>query len=488
MTHKRSRTKRMLRDTLTGIRAIFQKKLVKNWSSLFISMIVSSASSFLCFAILGNKMSIHDYGLFSTMIALATTVSVFVNNVFSGIVINREIAVEPDVARNLLLKFLWVRIIAFLFGTAALFIYTQNDADITRVVFISLVVLLSFESFWDLFEQVAFGLKITKCSMILNVVSAIVWLIAVAVIPSEIASIYIVLPTYAFICLSKTLVYGVIDAKITQKYSCNLSNRPFKYLLFSSMPYMYNRVLGIISSQLPIILLDGYSGLEETAYYSVGEKFATPISKLTTVTISAVFPFLTRALKKDHGGTGQIVIKLFQIILSCGACGAFILCSTSKLWLVAIFGEKYAGAVEAFNYQIWYAVIVSVDSVLAMALSSDFKQKTLSIITTIDAFVLIPFLYVGIRYGAKGVAMAKLIAAMFCVFYHLFVISRIFSNNYFRWKLLLSWGIFFVLTCVGSIVKSNVLLAIVAVISLILTILLNAGDVKKLIHMGKNSR
>ena len=64
---------------IKGIKALFQKKIVKNWSSLFMSMVVSSASSFLCFAVLGNKMPVEDYGLFSTMIALATTVSVFVN-------------------------------------------------------------------------------------------------------------------------------------------------------------------------------------------------------------------------------------------------------------------------------------------------------------------------------------------------------------------------------------------------------------------------
>jgi len=471
---------------IKGIKALFQKKIVKNWSSLFMSMVVSSASSFLCFAVLGNKMPVEDYGLFSTMIALATTVSVFVNNVLAGIVANREIAVEPNSSRNLLLKFLVVRIISFLFGIVALFIYTRNDKDITQLVFISLVVLLSFDSFWDLFEQVAFGLRVTNYSMLLNVISSVIWLLVVFAIPRDMALINIILPVYAIICLSKTIIYGVVDCKLTHEYNGCSSTKSFKYLFCSSMPYMYNRILGTISTQIPILLLDGYAGLAETAYYSVGEKFATPITRLTTVTISAVFPFLTRALKKNHKLAGQAVVNLFQIILSFGACGALILCATSKYWLVAILGQKYSSAVEAFNYQIWFAVIVSVDSILSMALSSDFKQKTLSVITTIDVLLLVPFLYVGLGYGAKGIAIAKLMAAMFSVFYHLFVISHIFTGHYFNWKLIISWVIFFVLTCISSLVGNLLLLIIIFVIFTVGVFLLNGKDIKGLIYIGKS--
>ena len=471
---------------LKGIKSLFQKKIVKNWSSLFVSMIVTSISSFLCFAVLGNKMPVEEYGLFSAMIALATTVSVFVNNVLAGIVANREIAIEPSSSRNLLLKFLVIRAISFLFGIVALFLYTRGDKDITQLIFISLGVLLSFDSFWDLFEQVAFGLKVTNYSMILNIVSSIIWLLIVFLIPRDKACINLVLPIYAVICLAKTVVYGGVDFKLTREYKDCSSTKSFKYLFGASMPYMYNRVLGTVSTQIPILLLDGYAGLSETAYYSVGEKFATPITKLTMVTISAVFPFLTRALKKNHRLAGQAVVNLFQIILSFGACGALILCATSKYWLVAILGQKYSGAVEAFNYQIWFAVIVSVDSILSMVLSSDFKQKALSIITTIDALLLVPFLYVGLGYGSKGIAIAKLIAAMVSVFYHLFIISHMLTERYFNWKLILAWVLFFALACVSSLVGNLLLQIIVFVFSLVGVFLLNRKDIKELIHLGKN--
>lgn len=485
MVKRRDAGKMELRR-IKGIKALFQKKIVKNWSSLFISMVVSSASSFLCFAVLGNKMPVEDYGLFSTMIALATTVSVFVNNVLAGIVANREIAVEPSSSRDILLKFLGIRAISFIFGIVALFIYTRNDKDVTQLVFISLAVLLSFDSFWDLFEQVAFGLRVTNYSMFLNVISSVIWLLVVFTIPRDMASINIILPVYAIICLCKTLIYGFVDCKLVFRYNECSSTKSFKYLFSSSMPYMYNRILGTISTQIPILLLDGYAGLAETAYYSVGEKFATPITRLTTVTISAVFPFLTRALKKDHKLAGQAVVNLFQIILSFGACGALILCATSKYWLVAIVGQKYSNAVEAFNYQIWFAVIVSVDSILSMALSSDFKQKTLSVITTIDALLLVPFLYVGLGYGAKGIAIAKLMAAMFSVFYHLFIISHIFTGHYFNRKLILSWVLFFVLACITSLVGNLLLLITVFVFSVFGVFLLNGKEIKGLIQIGKN--
>jgi len=468
------------------LRKITTSKFVKNWSSLVLSMLVTSVSSFLCFAILGNKMSVDDYGLFNTMIALASTVSIFVNNILAGIVANREIALKPQLSRNLLYKFLVIRVLAFLVGIVAMIVYTHKDERITELVFSGLVAMLFFDSFWDLFESIAFGLKITNYSMILNIVSSLTWLVTVILVPPTAASIGMILLLYAIIHSAKTVVYGAVDYKLTKPYSGSSESLPLQYLLVSSMPYLYNRFLGIVSTQIPILLLDGYSGLTETAYYSVGEKFTTPVTKLATVTISAVFPFLTRALKKDHKATGGIVVSLFQIMLSFGACVCLLLCATSDIWLVALLGKKYVGAVESFNYQIWFAVVLAIDSAFSMVLSSDFKQKTLSVVTTIDALSLVPFLYFGIFFGAKGVAMAKLIHAVTCLLYHLFITSKYFGGTLFNARLILSWMVFVGLAIASALLSSRISLLILVAAAMVLVVVLNVPAIKRIIQLVKD--
>lgn len=461
-------------------------KIVRNWSSLVLSMLVTTVSSFLCFAILGNKMSVDDYGLFNSMIALASFVAAFVNNILTGIVINREIALKPQLSRNLLQKFLLVRGIAFVVGVVAMFIYTLRDEQVTDLVFAGLFVMLFFDSFWELFEQVAFGLKVTHHSMILNIVSSLLWLLVVLIVPQKMASVGVILILYAIILGAKTGVYGIVGYKLTKPYAGETESLPLRYLLFNSLPYLYNRILGVVTTQLPILLLDGYSGLAETAYYSVGEKFTTPVTKLATVTISAVFPFLTKALKKDRELTGKVIVYLFQMMLSCGACICLLLCATSDLWLVGLLGEKYSNAVEAFNYQIWYAVVLAVDCFYSMVLSSDFKQKTLSVVTTIDAFSLIPFLYFGIFYGAKGVALAKLICAIACLFYHLLITSKYFGGKLFNGRLLFSWLLFVVFACACTQIFSRMILLGLFAAATVLAVVLNGPTVKQLVQLVKN--
>ena len=461
------------------IRRLLRIRIIKNWSSLVFAMIVTSLSSFLCFLILGKKMTVEDYGLFNSLLALASAVAVFVNNILAGIIANREIALNKHISGTILKKFLPVRILAFIVGSIVVILYVGIKEEVSILIYVSTVLMLSFDSFWDLFEQIAFGLKVTIYSMIINIVSSVVWLVIVFILPLQWSSIGIIIFIYSIICVMKIIVYGICDLRITSCYH-EKDSLGYKYYLCSSMPYMYNRILGIISTQVPILLLDGYSGLSETAYYSVGEKFTTPLIKLVMVTISAVFPFLTEALKRNREETKQLVVYVFQLLITVGAFCALLLSTTTDIWLIGILGEKYVDAVEAFNYQIWFAVIICVDSFFSMLLSSDFRQKTLSKVTTIDAMLLLPFLYVGIYYGAKGLSFAKLIHAAICLLYHLFLTNKYYgvtAGNQREINLIGSWMIFFIIAICGILISNKIILIFICFAYMIVLYFVNKNAI-----------
>lgn len=459
--------------------AKYGKKFLINFSNLSFSMILSTVCSFLCFAILGNKMSVGDYGQFSAIIALASSVAIFINNVFASIVANREIAINPTLSRKLFLTFLKVRILVFVIACVPLTIYARN-VGYERSLVVGLISLLFVDSFFELFEQIAFGLKLTKYSMILNSASSIVWLLFVWLLPAEYFCINVILLVFSFVSIIRTLAYCFVDFKVTKQYKGVISNLSYRYLFFNSLPYLYNRLLGIISVQLPIILLGGHAGLNETAYYSVGEKFTTPISKLTMVVVSSAFPFITAALKENRQKIGHILLGAFQLILSFGTCFCLLLSSVSDWGLLVLFGEKYIAAAEAFNYQIWFTIVIMIDSLFSMTLSADFKQKTLSVITTIDALSLIPFLYFGIDYGAKGVALAKLIYSTACLLYHVFIALKYWGKGISYGRIILSWCLFAASACLCVFYPLRVVLISATLITFIFAILLNYPILKML--------
>lgn len=439
-------------------------KLLTNIINLLSASMITAVFSFLCFTFLGNKMSVEDYSVFSTVIALATTAAMIVNNIISGTVINRELAIDPRVSKNLLKKSFFARLAVFILVAILLSIYANNNSEMTVIVKIALLIILAADSFWDLFEQISFGLKITKVTVLLNVSFYFLWLIIAIVMPKHLANSNNILITYSVIFILKAALYGAFDYKITRKYS-DINSLKIIDLFRTSVPYLYIRVLGTLSAQLPILLLAGYSDFAQVAYYSVGEKLTTPVTKLATAALSAVFPYLTKAFKNARKATSEIVIQIFGLVMSFGACVSLILSSTSNYWLVLLMGEKYQNAVEAFNYQIWFAVILTVDSMISMVLSSDFKQKALAIITTIDVLVLLPFLYFGIKSGANGVAIAKLIFACISIIYHLILMSCICSGRLFHAGLIKGAIIFvalFIISQTSLPAKINLAIAIAA--------------------------
>lgn len=419
------------------------------------SSFLTAVISFVSFTIIGKKMSVEGYGVFSTSLALAKTVAPFVINVIAGIVINREIALNSSFARKLLRKTFVLRLLVTVVGTIFLSVYLFFFTDNAFAICLSIILLVVYESFWDLFEQIAFGLKQTKYTMILNSLFSSIWLVFVIICPSRIASTILVLIVYALIHLFKTIVYGLFDIKLTKREVAEESSCPGSKDLFKkSMPYFYIRCLGVVSTQVPILLLSWFSQISEVSYYSVGEKFTMPLTIFITTVVNAVFPYLTVMFKEKQQSTSRLVVKMFGLIMTISSCLALLLSATSMIWLPMIMGDKYSSAVEAFNYQIWFAVILSVDSLISMALSSNFKQKTLAIITTIDVVVLIPFLLLSLPFGAKGVAIAKLIAAGLCLIYHLVVLLKTGLHKFFDKSILIGTITFVLLFIVYEFTNS----------------------------------
>ena len=438
-----------------------KKTIVKNFGQLLFSMIVLMIATFFCYTLLGRKMTVDDYAIFSSILALTTMTSVFVNNIAAGIVANREIAIKPFASYKILKTFFGIRLFSCLIAFIILSYYVTNKYPDNKLVLLPAIMLLTTNVFFELYEQIAFGLKVTKISMLLNIFTVLVWLALVIALPKNKSSVYLVTLCYATICLIKTVCYGVWINKKTKKYVNVEYHVPTKQLILYSLPYLYNRILGTLTTQLPVLLLAGYSELSETAYYSMGEKYTAPITAIASSATSALFPFFTKVLKEDHRKAAKYVSDGILLVISFGACIAVVLCSMSEYWLVLLLGEKYKGAVEAFNFQVWFAIINSVDSIISMILSGDYKQKLLSVITTVDVAVSLLFIWKGIGGGAKGVALAKLFAAVICLAYHLVLISKLYGDRHILLRLLASW-IIFILLLYAVLFQDNYMVRIIS--------------------------
>jgi len=426
-------------------------KVYKNWGYLLISNVFSTGISFFTFIFLAKKLSPDGYGEFSTLIATVTLFATFVNNIVAGTVINREMVSQPNAGKDLVKKAIYMRALGFAVASIILVVYQYLTGKTEGVILASLIALLFSNVVWELCEQIAFGYFVTKITSLLKISVTVMWLVVVIMMPLKYATLTAFFLVYVVIILISSICYLLIDKKILDKND-EKSDVSTKQLLKMSVPYLWMRVVGSFGNQVPILLLNSYTGAAQVAYYSVGSKFVLPITIMLNTGISALFPFLTKLYKEDKESYKKKIVIGFNFILLIGATAAAFLTATSSYWLIWIMGERYASSIEAFNYQVWFAVCISFDLVLSMVFSSTYRQKMLAIITTIDIVILLPILFIAIPFGAKGVAMAKLISVLISVLYHVFVAIFVLKLKLNNSMFYLTCGYFVILLSISMFI------------------------------------
>lgn len=403
---------------------LLKQKGLMNWLTLASSTALVSLLNFIIFIIMGRKMSVEAYAQFSTIIALGTTVATFVNNIASGTVLNREIAVKTFENGRYIRKAFIIRFLGFIVALFGLYLYIDTKQEYTQVIILCIFALFSYEVFYEFFEQVAFGYKQTKFSSLISICGIIVLLVYMLILPPEYCSLDRVLCAYTVINVLKYVVYYLCDRTLFKKTALG-AEVVLGDIIKPSIPYFWMRAIGVLSTQVPVLLLDGYAESAEVSYYSVGNKFTLPMTILVNTGIKAFFPYFTQYYNTNRDKYKKFLFLMLSMALLASSALAVILSVTCSWWLPIIMGSKYDNAVEPFKIQVWYTCILCVDLIISMALSSSFKQKILAVITTIDVVLLMPALWYSLQFGAIGVSISKLICAVICLLYHVVILIKV---------------------------------------------------------------
>jgi O-antigen/teichoic acid export membrane protein len=389
------------------------------------SDVSQSIISFFVFMFLARKLSPVGYGTLNATMALASLFSIFATNVGANQVITREITLHPDSTKDLFRLLLPIRAISVIATVAALVIYYYWTGENHFIVIFSATLLVFSTTIWDLSESIAFGHFITKLTTMISMAVSGLWLLIVILLPPQYVSYETILLLYSVLFILRGGVYFLF----TYQRFIRQKNEPARVrsaaILTMSLPYFWMRIFGTFSDQIPLLLLNGFSGASEVAYFSVGNRFVMPITLAVGTGLRAVFPFMTKLFMEDRESFNQKLIEGFTFVLILGSTLSMILTVTSGFWLPAILGEQYKSAVTAFNYQAWFGVLLSFDLLLSTVLSSTYRQNILAVITTVDVLIFAPMLYFGSHYGAEGLAIARLVGVMLTVSYHIVVVIKV---------------------------------------------------------------
>lgn len=403
-------------------------KIIKNWGYLLFSNIAAQIIGFFVMMILAKKLNPEGYGQFNVILSIVALFSVFANSGMN-LVLTREVTLYPKSTKVIFSLIAPIRIFSFLISTLALLIYIYiKDFSFNLIYLFSIILILS-NNLWDLSQSIAFGHLVTKYTTILNLLFSSFWLFCVVVIPDFVYNIKTVIIIYTIILFMKGVSYLYVVYNKFVKSNKELINLTRMSIFIMCIPYIWLRLLGALTDQVPILMLDSNSGSAEVGYFSLGARLIMPITLMINTGLSAMFPFITKLFKEDINLFRKRIIEGFNFILVIGTLIAVLLVLTSKYWITFLFGQEYLNSIPVFNAMAWFAVLFSFDMLLSTSLSSTYKQKTLAIITSIDFLIIFPIFYIGAKYGALGFANAKLIGTGIVVIYHVIIFNKVLKLN-----------------------------------------------------------
>lgn len=367
------------------------------------------------------------YGIYSLIFI---NVGIFL--MFSGLglrlVLIRKISRNSNDAKSVLFYATFIRTLVTIIVVILYYLYNKFISPISESPIVYLMMFYIIASVaWDVIESIAFGHEKMGYSGVLNIIFTAIWVISIYTIPVNYINIYNLILIQVILAGIKSLTYFIIS--YSQKYFSGalVLNNFYNVcidIIKQSLPFYFLSIMTLLSTQVPVLFLNYQSNTEEIAFYNIGFKLLSPMQLLLSFALTALFPNLSK-LYLDDINRFQRVTKKALIVMSFGGIIIAFIFSIFRWEIVSIlYGNQYIRSSDVIGYQCWYTVLFSMFCLIGTVLGSLDKQNLLAVLSLIYNIVSIPILWYSAAYGAVGLSIGYLVAAILNMTYHWIVFQK----------------------------------------------------------------
>ena len=404
---------------------IKNSKFLKNFSVLAAGEVIGHAIGMLINITLARKLAPSMYGeytLFLTYITLFYTVaSLGLRQVVIRTIARNQANSLPIFKISILL-----RLIGFILAAVTFGIYNViQPTGFSNLFILMLLAGVFCQSFWEAFQNVAFGMQKMQWTSIINVIGYLLMLLLYICIPAKIFTTTLVTYVYVGVFLIKDIIYliSLWKDKLLTTDKTQFSY-PTKTLLTESIPFYILALFTLFSSQFPIIFLEKFNNLEEVAYFNTANKLLLPVSMLISTALSALYPNQSQSFVKGGDIFAKQTQKVLLFIATSGVILAFLISLFRKEFVYILFGTQYESTGDVMAFQCWYQVLYAIFCFMGNTFGAADKQKLLAVTSIIYALVSMPILYVGAKYGAVGLSMGYIVASIVNMTYNYYYLLK----------------------------------------------------------------
>lgn len=418
----------MLQKEFIIFRQLFGKRIFRNFSVLTISNLITQLLSVLSSIRLARLLQPDGYGFFNLFLVQASFFSIVA---YFGLrlVSIRHLSRKKEDSKIVFQTINKIRLVTTALALVGLIIYNFwiNEVVISSWLLFLLSLLIISMSIWDSIESIAFGNERMETTGYISVVFTLIWVASVYIIPRINFNVRVLFTLYVMIQIVKTIwFYFWIKKRILDFIPTNnYSESYIKSFIQQSKYFFILSIFTAISNQVPILLLNFQSTLDQVGLFNLGFRILLPLQTVLLTALTALYPSLSRMSMIDFELFVKRVKNLINILVIIGIWGCLCFTLFSKEVILLLYGDAYITTARMIVIQCWYTLLFGIFCTIGTVLNSFDKQKLASFLSIIYGILSFPLYFLGAKYGALGLSWAFVISAVINMIYHWIVFKKL---------------------------------------------------------------
>lgn len=413
------------------MKKIFNKiksnNIAKNFSYLTIGNFIAQLLNLIVLIKITRIITTDEYGVFTFLIVQGQLLA-SISDLGTRNIIVRTIARDKSQTKDLFINGVFLRILIVIILGAIYFKYNSSLGNLSfKDVLLIAIYSLSF-SIGYLMESIFYGREKMLTPSLLNIFIYIFWFVIIMLLPynwlnaSLIFSLFILSNVIKpFVLLFFIRHYKFLEGKREEFFFST------KKILKESWPYFSTLILLLPINYLSNNFLDINSTNTEVGYFNLSQKITGPFAMVIGYGLGALFPNISVLWVQDQMKFKKILVNSLNIFIIFSAVVCFFFTLFAEEIITTLFTTKYIEAVEVSQLQIWFVLLMGINSAIGTLWGAANKQKLLFKATLINALISTPMLYYGSTFGALGLAYSYLISFFIFSFYLWHVFKKSFK-------------------------------------------------------------
>lgn len=410
-------------DTLLGNTP---RRVAKNILSLFSMQFIGKICGMIFFVLIARKFGAKELGTFHFLFILTGFFSVFATLGLDTLTI-REVARDKTKANlffsNILALKTLSSAVSIIVMISFLYLFHYTNKEINLGILFSLMIFFTVsislnDSIFQAFEHFEYSGLIAIMNNVFVLFSGLLllhlncklWHLIVLIISGSAISNFI-----GWAVLSRRF------CKIGFKINLNF----WKYLFIEGSPFIFAAYLGVLYSNIDVVMLSKMSTSIAVGYYGAAYKIINAYIMLPGIFVAALFPILSRTFIDSKNSLQEISNRALRYLLIIAFPIVIFSIVDAKKIIFFLYGQQFENSILAFQILSIRGFTFFINTLLGYILFSVNKQKLylkLTVFALMTNIVLNALLIP--KYSYIGASLATAISAIFSFGLHYFFVSK----------------------------------------------------------------